>query len=139
MASIISNEVTESTLRQLLQKDGYSLSPKKANGETGEDICAERQSERLFIEVIGHKKDPPMRSKDFYESFFRAVSRSRDGVVSCVIAMPSLAKRGLPARARQYGQAWKRIGEAFPELEIWLVDTETPSYERSRWNDWAVG
>ena len=50
--------------------------------------------------------------------------------------MPSLAERGLPKRASQYGEAWTRIGEAFPELQIWLVDVDKFSYTKTSWNCW---
>jgi hypothetical protein len=42
----------------------------------------------------------------------------------------------LPIRAKIYKIAWKRIAEAFPELELWLVDTENKRYERTPWSYW---
>jgi hypothetical protein len=137
MASIVTNQATETTLRSLLKRQGFSLSAVRRNGENGVDILAVCGRSKLFIEVIGHKSSPPARAKDFYESFFRAISRIRDGAQKCVIAMPSHAARGLPARARQYGEAWTRIGTSFPELEIWLVDTHNQSFVRTHWNKWA--
>ena len=137
MASIVTNQSTETALRSLLKAEGFSLSTVRSHGETGVDILAIRGRTKFFIEVIGHKSSPPARSKDFYESFFRAISRIRDGAQKCVIAMPSFAARGLPDRARHYGEVWNRIGTSFPELEIWLVDTDNPSYVRTRWNKWA--
>jgi hypothetical protein len=59
-----------------------------------------------------------------------------DGATTCVIAMPHLAKRGLPSRVRRYREAWRRIGVAFPELQIWLVNVNDRLYERSSWSDW---
>ena len=112
------------------------MSSQRTNGETGVDILATRKRSKLYIEVIAHKSSPPARSKDFYESFFRVVSRIKDGAGRCVIAMSSHAERGLPARAKQYGEAWIRIGDAFPELEIWLVDPVQSAYTKTRWNDW---
>lgn len=41
-------------------------------------------------------------------------------------------------RAKQYGVAWKRIGDAFPELEVWLVDVQGKKYEVHKWNDWVA-
>jgi hypothetical protein len=32
--------------------------------------------------------------------------------------------------------AWQRIGDAFPELEIWLVDAVTGYYRVEKWNHW---
>ena len=136
MPSIVTNRDTESTLRSLLEDEGFTLNAIRKHGETGEDILATRKSTKLFIEVIGHKSSPPARAKDFFESFFRAISRIKGGAQKCVIALPSLAKRGLPLRARQYGSAWARIGTSFPELEIWLVDTTNSTYTKTQWNDW---
>ena len=137
MPSIVRNDDTENCLREILQGEGYDLTPRRGIGETGVDIVAKKGSEEFHIEVIGHKSSGPARAKDFYEAFFRAVSRLKDGAKRCVIAMPHLAKRGLPARARQYGVAWERIGIAFPELQIWLVNVEKKTYEKSEWNRWS--
>jgi len=70
------------------------------------------------------------------QAFFRAVSRIEDGATRCIIALPSRWANGLPQRARQYGKAWLRIGQAFPELEIWLVDTKARTYATTKWSDW---
>jgi hypothetical protein len=136
MPSIVSNSDTENALRNFLESDKFSLSPPKNYGQTGVDIFATRGEDQYHIEVIGYKSSGPARAKDFYESFFRAISRIKDGAVHCVIAMPKRAERGLPVRARRYGIAWERIGEAFPELEIWLVDADGRSYERTSWTRW---
>ncbi len=98
---------------------------------------AERGDERLHIEVIAYKSSGPARAKDFYEAFFRAISRIDDGATECVIAMAAQAGVGLPARARQYGSSWKRIGQAFPELKIWLVDGRAKTVRKTGWGDWA--
>lgn len=137
MASKITNLETEHCLRMILTGEGYRLSKAREPGETGVDIVAELKEQALHIEVIGYKSSGPARAKDFYEAFFRAVSRLDDGATHCVVAISHLAGRGLPARARQHGTAWRRIGEAFPELEIWLVDLESERYDRYKWNDWA--
>jgi hypothetical protein len=136
MPAIISNETTEKCLRQCLMAEGYALSRPRANGQTGEDIRARRGDETIYIEVIGFKKKPPVRSKDFYEVFFRAISRIGMGAKRSAIALPRRFEVGLPARARQYGESWTRIGRVFPELEIWLVDTEAKSYRCTKWNEW---
>jgi hypothetical protein len=139
MPSVVTNQKTEKTLRRLLKVEGYSLSRVRRNGETGVDVIAKGKGEEIFIEVIGHASSPPKRSRDFYESFFRAISRLKDGAKRCVIALPSISGQGLPQRAKHYGVAWKRIGQAFPELQIWLVDVTTKSYECTQWNKWAGG
>ena len=98
MAARVSNTETEKALRRCLVAQGYSISQERRNGETGVDVLAERGDERLFIEVIGHSSSPPKRSRDFFESFFRVISRLKDGAETCVIALPKLAKQGLPQR-----------------------------------------
>ncbi|WP_156776995.1 hypothetical protein [Nitrococcus mobilis] len=137
MPSIVRNDDTENCLREILEEESYDLTPNRGYGETGVDIIASKDGKEFHIEVIGHKSSGPARAKDFYEVFFRAVSRLDDGASQCVIAMPHLAARGLPARARQYGVAWNRIGKAFPELQIWLVNVESKTYEKSSWNQWS--
>lgn len=49
--------------------------------------------------------------------------------------MPKQAEIGLPQRARQYHVAWERIGKAFPELKIWLIDMENETYKRTDWGE----
>ena len=137
MSSILSNNDAENCLRTVLKSEGFELSPERRFGETGVDVIASRDSDTFYIEVIGHKSSGPARARDFYESFFRAISRLKDGAKKCVIALPINAKIGLPARANQYGIAWDRIGMAFPELEIWLIDTEKMTIERSTWIEWG--
>lgn len=136
MAKAVPNSRVEDCLRKLLEAEGYKLSPRKLQGETGVDILATKADEQWHIEVIGYKATGPARAKDFYESFFRAVSRLNDGARHCVIAQAEQARVGLPARAKQHHVAWSRIAQAFPELEIWLVDTEACKYGRTRWGDW---
>ena len=137
MALSITGEQVESVLRQLLPKQGYEIrNTLRECGETGADIIVLKRDIKLFIECIGFQKRPPLRSKQFYEVFFRAISRLRDGAAKCVIALPIRFKRGMSQRARHYGEAWTRIGVAFPELEIWFVDVEKNSYEVYKWNCW---
>ena len=137
MPSLVKNADAEQCLRGILKNQGYELSPERRHGETGVDVIARQADDTFHIEVIGYKSSGPARAKDFYESFFRAVSRLKDGAETCVIAMPSNAKRGLPARASHHGEAWTRIGQAFPELAIWLIDVEDRTIERSTWNQWS--
>ena len=137
MPAIITNPGTENCLRKLLKKEGYTLSDAKACGETGTDIIAIRNNEELYIEVIGYKNKGPSRAKDFYEVFFRAVSRlNNKNCKHCIIALPVNFKIGLPQRVKQHEVAWHRIGKAFPELEIWLVDTINNRYCKTLWEDW---
>lgn len=136
MPSIISSHSTEKCLRNLLEMEEYQLSPSLPHGYTGCDVIATKGRRTIFIEVIGYKSNPPARAKDFFQVFFRAISRIKDGAKRCVIAMPIRAESGLCQRARQYGEAWLRIGNIFPELEIWLVDVDKFTYKKTSWNSW---
>lgn len=137
MPSLVLNALVEQTLRDILLSEGYALTNPRANGETGVDIVATREGTSVHIECIGFKSSPPARSKDFYESFFRIISRLNEGATRLVIALPVRSKLGLPARARQYREAWPRIAVAFPELEIWLVDTDLKSVSYHTWTEWT--
>jgi len=121
-----------------LRSEGYELSKPLKSGETGTDIIARLGDKKVHIEVIGFDTSPPRRSKDFYESFFRTISRLDRDATSVVMALPSRFGRGLRQRARQYGIAWERIARAFPELSIWLVDVEGETYQRHSWGEWLV-
>lgn len=129
----MTNQETETILRNLLIRDGYRLSERLANGYTGVDILAEKEDEILFIEVIGCKKSNPARSKDFFEAFFRAISRLNNQANLCVIALPSQFRYGMPIRFSNYQKGWIRIGNAFPELKIWFIGDDT--IEKFNWND----
>jgi len=133
----IKSEDVEETLREELKKEGYTLSDPKKLGETGVDILATKDKETFHIETIGYKSKGSARAKDFYEVFFRAVSRLNDGATHCVIALPNCFEEGLPARVKQHKIAWERIGKAFPELEIWLIDVDNKTYKRTKWINWV--
>ena len=137
MPAIVTSDQIEEVLRPALREEGYEISAPLQHGQTGTDIIAKKGDEAIHIETIAYKSSGPARAKDFYESFFRAVSRLDRGATRCVIAQPSRAGVGLPARVRIMNQAWVRIAEAFPELEIWLIDPEARTVERTRWGDWA--
>ena len=137
MAAIVSSERVEAVVRRDLKGRGYKLSKQLSNGETGCDVVATKGRRRIHIEVISFKSSGPARSRDFFQSFFRAVSRLNNGATRCVIALPSRFGKGLPKRASGYGVAWRRIGSAFPELEVWLVAVEECKIEQTSWNTWA--
>src|SRR5882672_11335735 len=139
MPALVSSAAVEKCLRLCLSREGYVLNRERSHGETGVDIEARKDKVVLTIEVISFKSSPPARAKDFFESFFRAVSRLNGGATRCVIAVPNRFSQGLPARANQHRVAWSRIAQAFPELEIWLVDVEKQSYTPSKWGDWTEG
>lgn len=136
----VSNSEAEAALRSYLVGAGYSLSEPRGHGETGVDLIAAKGGQVIHIEIIGYSSKPPKRARDFFEAFFRAISRLKENAVTCVIAAPREYSRGLHLRAANYGIAWSRLGDAFPELEIWLIDCsqEIASVEVTRWNDWLL-
>ena len=138
MPSNPTNKQTETVLRAVLEAEGYALSDERPYGGTGTDVVASRGEERLHIEVIGFKSSPPARSSDFFQVFFRAVSRLNLNATTCVMALPARFEQGLPRRVSQYTVAWERIAKAFPELQIWLVDTDAGAIERTGWSDWLT-
>ena len=136
-SAIVTNPETENCLRKLLINEGYALNSLRTHGETGTDIIATKNNEELHIEVIGYKKLGPARARDFYEVFFRAISRlNNKNCKSCIIALPDNFKIGLPQRVKQHEVAWQRIANVFPELEIWLVDTINNRYTKTCLKDW---
>ncbi|MFC2159986.1 hypothetical protein ACFLQS_04655, partial [Actinomycetota bacterium] len=77
--------------------------------------------------------------KDFYEIFFKSLSRlNNKDCDHCIIAIPESLRKFLYIRAKIYKVAWERITEAFPELEIWLVDIENKKYQKTSWNYWLI-
>jgi hypothetical protein len=139
MAKKIESKLVEACVREALGAQGFSLNVTKKNGETGVDILAHRKNEDWFIEVIGYKSYGPARSKDFYESFFRAISRLNDGARRIAIALPSEFKLGFDQRVNNCLCGWSRIGKAFPEIEIWFVNTDQRNFERKEWNECIPG
>ncbi|MDD2404764.1 MAG: hypothetical protein PHI56_09505, partial [Victivallaceae bacterium] len=116
---------------------GYKFSSKKGIGKLGPDIKAVKDKEVLHIEVIGYAESGLERVGDFYEAFFSSLSRLNEkDCRHCIIAMPSFSKKLMPIRAKIHKVAWKRIAEAFPELEIWLVDIENKKYQKTTWISW---
>lgn len=136
MAALVTSSKVENVVRTYLNERGYSVSRARTHGETGSDIEARKGGLCIFVEAIAFKSSPPARAKDFYEAFFRAVSRLHLDRCRIIIALPSRFGRGLPQRARAIGVAWQRIGDAFPELEIWLVDTDHERIKETKWNEW---
>lgn len=134
--SIVKNEDAEKCLRELLKSEGYELNKSRTHGETGVDILAKKEGKTIYIEVIGFKSDGPARARDFYEIFFRSISRLNEDATDCVNAMPKQFEIGLPQRAKQHHVSWERIGKAFPELKIWLIDIEKKTYKRTDWGEW---
>ena len=137
MSLKITNSETETSLRDMLKKEGYKLSSKKGLGKLGSDIKAAKDNEDWYIEVVGFEESSLETVKDFYEAFFQSISRlNNKGSKHIIIAMPEQYRKILPIRAKMYKNAWKRIAQVFPELEIWLVDIDNKKYQRTAWIYW---
>jgi hypothetical protein len=129
---------TEQNLRSFLLSRGYKLSqPLTINGATGPDLIAERDGLKTYIEIIGYKASGSARSRDFYEAFFRCISRLRLGAEHIVLACPCHFRDGLRERVRNLGNAWLRLGTAFPELELWFVYPKPTVLGSAAWNAWG--
>jgi hypothetical protein len=90
------------------------LSDTKKRGETGCDLIATRESESLFIEIIGFHSVPPIRSREFYELFFRTISRDTGGQNNrLVMALPARFAIGMRRRKQQSGLAWNKSAKPF--------------------------
>lgn len=136
MSKLISSKQVEKVIRRLLEDDGYSLSPTKKQGETGADITAKKSDSTYFIEVIGFQSHPPIRSREFYEAFFRAISRDRNNPNNIlVIGLPIRFKNGMKQRKYQYPIAWEKLGRVFPNLKLWYIDTEQNTMQERFWNN----
>jgi hypothetical protein len=135
-ASIKKSEI-EDTLRNLLEYEGYKLNKKTGLEKLGSDIKASMDDKDWYIEIIQNQESGVERIQNFFQAFFQALSRlNNKGCKHIVIAMPQNMRKILPVRAKIYKVAWKRIAKAFPELEIWLVDTETKKYQKTSWIYW---
>lgn len=140
---VITSEEIEKCLRGILFARGYSLSSERSIGENGADIIASKDNELIYkdneliyIEVISFKAKGPSRAKDFFEVFFRVISRLDNGAKKCVIALPQRAAIGLTQRVLRYKVGWERIGKVFPELEIWFIDKQNNKCICTSWNHW---
>jgi hypothetical protein len=109
MPALVTAEKVEEVIREHLRGEGYGVSTERLDGQNGTDIIATKGDQCLHIEAIAFKESPSGRAKDFYECFFRAVSRLQHNATHCVLALPSRFGLGLSQRARATGPAWLRI------------------------------
>ncbi len=134
---LVSTDEVEKIVRAHLIQQGFSLTNvHRKHGETGCDVIAARGRARVFVEVIGFQSVPPIRSREFYECFFRAISRDEDRTGDrLAMALPIRFSEGMRQRKSHYARAWDKIGRAFPNLEIWYVDTKTDTVVERSWKD----
>jgi hypothetical protein len=127
----------EKVIRGNLEREGCKLinEPKKP-GQTGVNIIAQKGNLTWYVEVIGFQSHPPTRSREFYEAFFRIISRDRDDPNDIlVLGLPKRFKVGMPDRKQQYPKAWGKLGKVFPNLYIWYVDTVSSKIEKYAWSN----
>ena len=136
MAKLVEAGDVEQVIRGHLEGKGYILSPPKKRGQTGADIIAKHGRSTCFVEVIGFQSHPPTRSREFYEAFFRAISRDRDNLDDVLaLGLPRRFKDGMRQRKQQYPVAWEKLGKAFPNLRLWYVDVEQNTIEEYPWSN----
>ena len=112
------------------------MSKQRGNGETGADIIAQKNGVTTFIEIIGFQSSPPLRSREFYESFFRVISRDNNNLDDVlVLALPNRFRIGMPQRKKQYLFAWGKLGSAFPNLQIWYINNESQTIDKHSWSN----
>lgn len=136
MAKLVEAKQVEQVIRNYLERKGCMLSYPKKSGETGVDIIATRGDSTWLVEVIGFQSHPPTRSREFYEAFFRVISRDKgnpDDILA--IGLPKRFKNGIRQRKSQYAVAWPKLGKAFPNLQLWYVDIESGTVEEYPWSD----
>ncbi len=134
---LIASRDVELVVSQYLRDKGYTVvCADRRNGTTGCDIIATNGGQRILIEVIGFQGVAPVRSREFYECFFRAISRDEDLTGDrLVMALPIRFSEGMHQLKSHYARAWDKIGRAFPNLEIWYVDTKTNTVVERSWKD----
>jgi hypothetical protein len=137
MAKTVEAKAVEKAIRRYLEAKGYVLSPPKGHGQTGPDIVARHKMSTYFVEIIGFQEVPSIRSREFYEAFFRVISRDRDNPADdvLVLALPKRFKDGMRQRKQQYPKAWEKLGKTFSNLWLWYVDTELNVIEEYPWSN----
>jgi hypothetical protein len=136
LAKTIEANKVEQVIRKYLEDKGCHLSTPKKSGETGPDIVAKSGKSTWFVEVIGFQEKPWIRSREFYEAFFRIISRDRGNPNdNLVLVLPKRFKNGMRQRKLQYPVAWGKLGKAFPNLRLWYVDTEQDTLEEYSWSN----
>jgi hypothetical protein len=139
MSTDITKTEIMNCLEELLKNEGYQLRSKIGLFTLGPDIKASKDSENWYIEVLASGESRRGMVEDFYNVFFRAVSRlNNEDCQHCIIAVPENLRKYLYIRARIYRVAWERIADVFPELEIWVVDSESNKYQKTSWNYWLI-
>lgn len=134
MPELVTAGEVEEVIRKHLGELECKMSSVKKWGETGADIIATRDESTWYIEVIGFHSNKSVRSRKFYEAFFRVISRDRNNPNDfLIIGLPMRFRDGMRQRRDQYPIAWDKLGKAFPNVQIWYVDTLRKTVEEYPW------
>ena len=102
MKKVGSAEV-ENVVRKYLKSKEFLLSRPRMPGETGVDIEATKGKTKTYIEVIGYNTKPQTRSREFFEGFFRVISRDKNNKNHrLAIALPVEFIKGMKQRVAVY-------------------------------------
>lgn len=75
LAKSVEASKVEQLIRKYLEDRECQLSTPKKSGETGPDTAAKSGKSTWFVEVIGFQESLWIFSREFYEAFFRIISR----------------------------------------------------------------
>ncbi len=141
MAGIKQENVVK-IIRDFFGENNCRLPPKSAADNRGPDLILETNGLTYYIEAIAFNEKKGKNQSDFWKAYAQAISRlNRESnwgkPDKIVIAHPEEFKRGWKSRVEIHGKdVWCRIGNAFPELEIWFVKTDKPDKpDIHSWND----
>jgi hypothetical protein len=123
------------------QEDGEIICVQKVSirDNRGPDLCLKAGGTIYYFEAIAFSDNNRGKNQsDFWKAFSQAIARlnpeSSWGIPEkVVIALPHRFKEGWRPRVSNLGKSvWLRIGNAFPELEIWFVSESM--IEKYSWN-----
>ncbi|MCZ7404644.1 MAG: hypothetical protein O8C67_06895 [Candidatus Methanoperedens sp.] len=145
MAGIKQENVIE-RIKEFFGKNNCPLPQKSPSDNRRPDLILKKDGLTYYIEAIAFNENKGKNQSDFWKAFAQAISRlNRDSIWESnrekpdkiVIALPEEFKRGWKSRVNIHGKdVWCRIGNAFPELEIWFVKTDKPDKpDIHSWND----
>ncbi len=129
-------------IREFFGENNCCLPQKSASDNRGPDLIIKTNGLTYYIEAIAFNEKKGKNQSDFWKAYAQAISRlnreSKWGKPDkIVIALPEEFKRGWKSRVDIHGKdVWCRIGNAFPELEIWFVKTDKlDKPDIHTWND----
>ena len=117
----------------------YCLPQEHSSDNRGTDLKLNLHGSLYYIEAIAfNKKNRGKNQSDFWKAFAQAISRLNNQNShkpdKIVIALPYDFRKGWISRINIHGKdIWCRIGNAFPELEIWFVSDD--KLEPYSWNN----